>query len=81
MLLWFYFTPILYTVDRVPANLRSFAALNPMALIVTGYRNSLLHLAQPNAAQVMVVLAVSLAVFIIGALLFRRAKPAFPDVL
>src|SRR5499426_3315571 len=42
MLLWFYFTPILYTIERVPAGLRSFAALNPMALIVSGYRSSLL---------------------------------------
>ena len=81
LLLWFYFTPILYTIDRLPANMRFFAGLNPMAIIVTGYRNSLLHLAQPAAAQIGMVLAVSVAVFVIGALLFRQAKPAFPDVL
>jgi lipopolysaccharide transport system permease protein len=81
MLMWFYFTPILYTMERVPENLRFFARLNPMALIVTGYRNSLLHLAQPGGVQVTVVLAASIVVFIIGALFFRRTKPAFPDVL
>src|SRR5438552_5881612 len=48
MLLWFYFTPILYTMDRVPPKFRFFAELNPMALIVTGYRSSLLHLSQPG---------------------------------
>jgi lipopolysaccharide transport system permease protein len=81
MLLWFYFTPILYTMDRLPTHLQSLAGLNPMALIVTGYRNSLLHLAQPNAAQVGLVFGLSLLVFVIGALLFRHAKPAFPDIL
>src|SRR5262249_21926212 len=43
MLLWFYFTPILYTTDRIPSNLRFLTTFNPMALIVTGYRSSLLH--------------------------------------
>jgi lipopolysaccharide transport system permease protein len=81
MLLWFYFTPILYTVERVPESFRFFERLNPMALIVTGYRSSLLHLAQPGAPQIAVVLGASIGVFSVGALFFRRAKPAFPDVL
>jgi ABC-type polysaccharide/polyol phosphate export permease len=68
-------------MDRVPANLRTLAALNPMALIVTGYRSSLLHLAQPSGIRIGSVLAASVVVFVIGGLLFRQAKPAFPDVL
>jgi ABC-type polysaccharide/polyol phosphate export permease len=81
LLLWFYFTPILYSLNSLPQNLRFFAGLNPMAIIVTGYRSSLLHLAQPSVTQIGIVLAVSFAVFAGGALLFRQAKPAFPDVL
>jgi ABC-type polysaccharide/polyol phosphate export permease len=81
MFLWFWFTPVLYSTDRVPSNLRFLSTLNPMALIVTGYRNSLLHLAQPKPLEIAIVLAASLAVFLIGALLFKQAKPAFPDVL
>src|SRR3989440_6135736 len=45
MFLWFWFTPVLYSLDRLPPDLRSYAAFNPMAIIVTGYRSSLLHLA------------------------------------
>lgn len=81
MLLWFFLTPIVYPADRIPENLRFLTGLNPMALIVTGYRSSLLHLAQPSAVQVLLVFAASIAVFIVGALFFRQAKPAFPDVL
>jgi ABC-type polysaccharide/polyol phosphate export permease len=81
MMLWFWFTPILYTLDRLPPKLRLLETLNPMAVIVTGYRTSLLHQGQPGAIQVAVVLAVSVIVFIVGALFFRQAKPAFPEVL
>ena len=85
LLLWMYFTPIFYSVDLVQANLsansRILYNLNPMVVIVTGYRNSLLHLNQPSPVQIGLVLAASLAVFIAGGLLFRQTKPAFPDVL
>jgi ABC-type polysaccharide/polyol phosphate export permease len=81
MLLWFWFTPILYTSDRVPGNVRLFYGLNPMALIVAGYRSSLLDLPQPGIVHVLGVLAGSFFVFLIGAFLFRQAKPSFPDVL
>ena len=84
LLLWFYFTPVLYTekmMDRVSPTLRFLAGLNPMAVIVTGYRNSLLDLSQPTVIQIASAFVFSFAVFVIGALLFRQAKPAFPDVL
>jgi ABC-type polysaccharide/polyol phosphate export permease len=81
MFLWFWFTPVLYPLTRLPPEYRLYAELNPMAIIVTGYRNSLLHVAQPDFAKVVVVLAASIVIFVIGAVLFRQAKPAFPDVL
>ena len=57
------------------------AQLNPMTVIVNGYRNSLLNLTQPGGLQIAVVLAISFAVFVLGAVLFRQAKPAFADIL
>jgi lipopolysaccharide transport system permease protein len=81
MMLWFWFTPILYPLDRVPEKFRFLAKLNPMAVIVTGYRSSLLHLVQPDLRATLLVFGFSLAVFLLGALFFRQAKPVFPDVL
>jgi ABC-type polysaccharide/polyol phosphate export permease len=81
MFLWFWFTPVLYPLTRLPPEYRPYAELNPMAIIVTGYRNSILHLAQPDFAKVAIVLGTSILIFVIGAVLFRQAKPAFPDVL
>src|SRR5207248_1180505 len=81
MFLWFWFTPVLYPLNRLPPEYRTYAEFNPMAIIVTGYRNSLLHLAQPDFSKVAIVFAASVGIFVIGAVLFRQAKPAFPDVL
>ncbi|HEY2384637.1 MAG TPA: ABC transporter permease [Terriglobia bacterium] len=84
MMLWLYFTPIFYPpsmVDRAPKTIRFLAGLNPMGIIVTGYRDALLNQAQPGGMQVGGVMALSLVVFVFGAFLFRQAKPAFADVL
>ena len=81
MFLWFWFTPVFYPIESVPENLRFFFRLNPVAIIVMGYRSALLNLNRPGLAQTAVVMMVSIAVFALGALLFRQTKPAFPDVL
>ena len=78
--LWFWFTPIVYTLERVPT-LKAIGRFNPLAVIITGYRNALLNQANPNLKEVAVVFALSLAIFVVGALLFRHAKPGFADVL
>jgi ABC-type polysaccharide/polyol phosphate export permease len=78
--LWFWFTPIVYTLDGVPT-LKAIGRFNPLAVIITGYRNALLNQANPNLNEVAAVFALSLAIFVIGALLFRHAKPGFADVL
>ncbi len=77
---WFWVTPVMYTSDRLK-NLEHAAMFSPMAIVVTGYRNSLLGLGQPNSTQIVVAAAISAAVFVIGALFFRQTKPAFADVL
>jgi ABC-type polysaccharide/polyol phosphate export permease len=81
MFLWFWFTPILYPIESVPENFQYIFRLNPVAVIITGYRSSLLHLSQPGLIPTIAVLLVSIAVFILGGLLFRQTKPVFPDVL
>ena len=77
---WFWLTPVMYGANRLK-DFAQIAMLSPVAVSVTGYRQSLLGLSQPPALQVALAAAISLAVFFVGALFFRRAKPAFADVL
>lgn len=77
---WFWLTPVMYGISKLQGY-EKFAMLSPMAVVVTGYRNSLLGLNQPDLFHIALAAATSVTVFVIGAILFRQAKPAFADVL
>jgi len=81
LLLWFWFTPVLYSIGRLPQKWLLLGHFNPMVTIVTGYRNALLNQAMPTTSDVLIVFAASATVFVIGAVLFHHAKPGFADVL
>lgn len=81
--LWFWLTPIVWTVDMAPAEYRWVIDWNPMAYVVQGYRETFLEArpfwADPVAAVRFWIVAGS--VLVIGAFAFRKLKPDFPDVL
>jgi lipopolysaccharide transport system permease protein len=81
MTLWFWFTPIFYSVDLIPEGWRSWMLMNPMAAIVNGYRSALLHNAPPEPLPLAILILISLAFFTGGGVLFRVAKREFADVL
>jgi ABC-type polysaccharide/polyol phosphate export permease len=81
MIFWFWFTPVFYSAEMIPESFRLIVAFNPMATVVTGYRNALLQLSQPNLEQMLILLGWTLVAFLIGALFFRRVRPAFADLL
>ena len=76
-------TPILWNVTTVNENLRPCFKLNPMAYIVEGYRNSIYggewfwtHFYSSTYFWIVTVL-----LFVIGAMIFRKLKPQFADVM
>jgi lipopolysaccharide transport system permease protein len=76
---WFYLTPIVYSLDSVPARLRPWIELNPLTPLVELYRQAFLrgHLTLVPGTG---ALAVSAAVLLSAGLwLFRRLKVAFVD--
>jgi lipopolysaccharide transport system permease protein len=78
---WFYFTPIVYPLSRVPESVRGWIELNPMTALVDLYRSALLG-GTPSATRGVVALAViAVAVLLLGMLTFRRLRPSFADEL
>jgi lipopolysaccharide transport system permease protein len=78
---WFYFTPIVYPLGRVPEPFRGWIELNPLTALVDLYRSALLG-GSPTAGAGLLTLAVaSAAIFALGVVLFRRLQPAFADEL
>jgi lipopolysaccharide transport system permease protein len=78
---WFWFTPIFYATNRFPTKLLFLINFNPLAHIVTGYRDCLLRMRMPDLNILAVLALTSLAVFVLGGLFFRKTKREFVDVL
>ena len=81
MMVWFYATPILYTSNMVPQQIRSVMAYNPMASYVDIVRDALLNGVVNLNWQIAALAAGSIALFVFGRFIFRRLSPHFEDFL
>jgi ABC-type polysaccharide/polyol phosphate export permease len=78
---WFWFTPIMYSMDRFPRKLLFLVRYNPMAHVVTGYRDCLLRRRMPDLNIMAVLALAAVVVFAAGGLFFRKTKREFVDIL
>jgi lipopolysaccharide transport system permease protein len=81
MTFWFWFTPIFYSPERFPPRLKFLVQWNPLAHVVTGYRDCLLRMRMPDLRVLALLAAVSFLVFAAGGLFFRQIKREFVDIL
>ncbi len=79
--LWMYATPIIYPVSLVPAWLRPYYALNPMAGVIDAYRKILLHHSPPDFTSLSVAAGVSSLALVAGLLYFKRVEFKLADVM
>lgn len=80
LMIWFYATPVLYSVNMVPEQLQQLMSLNPLAYSVGRIRDLLMHgggfILSDGAA-----LLGSVLVFVLGRWFFNRLAPHFEDFL
>lgn len=79
----FWFTPIIWNIDRLPMKYRWIAKLNPMGYIVSGYRDSLLHRIPfwEKPYETLYFWSFTFLALLIGVIVFRRLKPHFGEVI
>ncbi len=82
--IWFWVTPIVWPAEIMNPPIRQIMTLlNPMYYIVQGYRDSLVYgewfWASPVETGIFWVECIT--TIVVGAMLFRRLKPSFPEVL
>ncbi len=77
--LWFYMTPIIYSVDDIPEKYQIFFDINPNALLINAYRRVLLQDIGPGLDRLLIGLAVALTTFVVGYYLFKKMEPSFAD--
>lgn len=80
--IWMFVTPILYPVSVVPARWRSwYLTLNPMAVIIDGYRRTLVQGLPPEWRYLGVAAVVSAALLWAGYKYFKRLERDFADLV
>ena len=81
MLLLFYVTPIIYSINIVPARFRWLVLSNPMAGIIMTGRTSLLHSGHNNWIAFGASILVSVILLIIGLFAFKKSERDFADLI
>lgn len=77
--LWMFLTPVIYPTHLVPAQYRSLYMLNPMAPLVTSYRNVILEGIAPDWGYLGYTLAISVVLLAGSYLLFKKNEPLFAE--
>ncbi|MCC6499800.1 MAG: ABC transporter permease [Anaerolineales bacterium] len=78
--IWFYASPILYPISLVPEKWRWLYFLNPMAGIITAYRDVLIYHTVPGDYLLPAAL-VSLTILIAGYWFFKKVEFQFADII
>jgi lipopolysaccharide transport system permease protein len=79
--LWFYATPIVYPLTKIPEPYRSLLALNPLTSVIEGVRWSLLGISPPNGGILAVSALLALVVAAAGMYFFRRTERTIVDMI
>lgn len=75
-----YGSPVIYPVTLVPENWRSIYFLNPMAGVITAYRDVLLYETLPGS-YLLISSLVAIAVLVLGYWFFKLVEPHFADMV
>jgi lipopolysaccharide transport system permease protein len=80
MQLWLFGTPVLYTLDMIPAKWHTLYALNPMVGMIAGFRVCVLG--GPLPSQIVLISTVSaLTMLAVGVRYFLQVERRFADVI
>lgn len=79
ILLWMYGTPVFYPADLVPDRYRILIQLNPMAVIINAYRQTILGNGAPNYSSILIAFVLSLIVLVVGLSYFKSREKIFAD--
>lgn len=79
MPLWFYATPIVYSLDLIPRNIRPLLYLNPMTSIIQMFHYVFLKTSLPDFRYAIVGFVISIIIFALGIKVFKKESKYFDD--
>jgi lipopolysaccharide transport system permease protein len=78
--IWMFASPVVYSSSLVPASLRVWYGLNPMAGVIEGFRWALLGTGAPSA-MVLVSVGMVILLLVSGMFYFRRMEQYYADIV
>ena len=76
-----FLSPIFFPVEALPASVRGWMLLNPLAWVMTGTRDVLLQGQWPDWQALGLLLAACTLLALLGAAFFRKVRTGFADVV
>ena len=74
-----YATPILYPVTLFPQKIRWVLYANPLTELITAYRDIFMYHQLPALLPTLYLVCITIAVFFIGLLIFRKLEKGFAE--
>jgi ABC-type polysaccharide/polyol phosphate export permease len=74
-----YATPVIYPADIVPDKYKIIFQLNPMAVIINAYRQTILGGGAPNYFSLIIAALLSISILLIGFAYFKSREKIFAD--
>ena len=76
----FYATPILYSPDIFAGSpISMIIKANPLAIIITGYRDALFYKTMPNLSSLFIAFVGSLILLFLGIAIFKKLEKGFAE--
>ena len=80
-MIWFWATPIAYTIDLIPEQFQWVMSLNPAYYMLEIYRDALFYGKIPEIEILVPFLVFSVILFVISVLFFQKTKRGFGELL
>lgn len=76
---WMFLTPIMYTIDQVPEQIRFIFKLNPMTNIIQAYRSIMYYGEVPHMEQLISSVVAGFVFLFLGFFIFGKLKIRFAE--
>ncbi len=78
---WQFLTPIMYSEEMIPEEMRVFWRFNPMTAVIIAYRDILYYKQAPQLGTLVEAAVFGLILVVVGELLFRKLQRNFAEEL
>lgn len=78
-LAWQFLTPVIYSVDMIPENLRPILMINPMTSVIIAYRDILYYQQVPQFDTLLLAIIMGMGLLVIGWYLFGKLEKHFAE--